>query len=385
MSTTQAAPAVAVTLNLESLSGLIQSLKQRGYEVWGPAVRDGAITYGLIQDAADLPRGWTAEQSPGCYRLKKRDDGALFGYAVPAFGLKRFFHPPEVRLFRAERNNGDFTVLEDREETPKRAFLGVRACDLAAVARQDKVLMQDRYADPIYQSRREASFLVAVSCTEPAGTCFCASMGAGPEPKAGFDILLTEIVEPDRHEFLAEAGSPQGEEVLKELGAAKPSAELAKKGRAAKAAAAGKISKALDTSGLKEALYEAFDSPYWDQIAARCLACANCTMVCPTCFCVTVEDSSDVSLHRAERWRRWDSCFTQSFSYIHGGSVRLSPKSRYRQWLTHKLATWVDQFGETGCVGCGRCITWCPAGIDIAEEAAALRGSTPGAAAPAGK
>lgn len=385
MSTTQAAPAATTVLSLDSLSGLIQLLKQRGYEVWGPVARDGAIQYGPIQDVGDLPRGWTAEQSPGRYRLKQRDDGALFGFAVPAFGLKRFLHPPEVRLFRAQRNNGEFNILEEPEETPKRAFLGVRACDLAAVARQDKVLMQDRFADPIYQRRREAAFLIAVACSEPAATCFCSSMGTGPVPPGGFDILLTEVLEADQQEFLAESGSPKGEEILKELGGSKAPAASVKKAKAAREAAAGKISKSLDTTGLKEALYEAFESSRWDQVASRCLACANCTMVCPTCFCITVEDSSDVSVRQAERWRRWDSCFTQNFSYIHGGSVRMSPKSRYRQWLTHKLASWIDQFGETGCVGCGRCITWCPAGIDITEEAAAIRGNVPGSAAPAGK
>ena len=78
---------------------------------------------------------------------------------------------------------------------------------------------------------------------------------------------------------------------------------------------------------------------------------------------------------RAERWRKWDSCFTLDFSYIHGGSVRTSAAARYRQWLSHKLATWIDQFGSSGCVGCGRCITWCPVGIDITEEVAAIRAS----------
>jgi Fe-S oxidoreductase len=96
-------------------------------------------------------------------------------------------------------------------------------------------------------------------------------------------------------------------------------------------------------------------------------------MVCPTCFCTTVEDVSDVTGDHAERWRRWDSCFTLGFSYIHGGSIRNSGKARYRQWMTHKLASWIDQFGTSGCVGCGRCITWCPVGIDITEEARAIR------------
>ena len=96
-------------------------------------------------------------------------------------------------------------------------------------------------------------------------------------------------------------------------------------------------------------------------------------MVCPTCFCTTVEDGTDLAGESAERTRRWDSCFTIDFSYVHGGSVRLRSRSRYRQWMTHKLATWIDQFGSSGCVGCGRCITWCPVAIDITEEVAAIR------------
>jgi formate hydrogenlyase subunit 6/NADH:ubiquinone oxidoreductase subunit I len=110
-------------------------------------------------------------------------------------------------------------------------------------------------------------------------------------------------------------------------------------------------------------------------VAQRCLACTNCTLVCPTCFCVAVEDTTDLAGDHVERHRRWDSCFTAGHSYVHGGSVHASTASRYRQWMTHKLSTWFDQFGSSGCVGCGRCIAWCPAAIDITEEAAAITGT----------
>jgi ferredoxin len=123
------------------------------------------------------------------------------------------------------------------------------------------------------------------------------------------------------------------------------------------------------------------EHPRWTEVAKRCLACTNCTLVCPTCFCSTVEDVTDLGGDQIGRERRWDSCFTLEFSYIHGGSVRRDGASRYRQWLTHKLAHWHDQFGSSGCVGCGRCISWCPVGIDITEEVAAIAA---GAAAPAG-
>ena len=135
------------------------------------------------------------------------------------------------------------------------------------------------------------------------------------------------------------------------------------------------MGRSLQTSGLKELLYRNSESPRWDAVAQRCLSCANCTLVCPTCFCSTIEDLTDLAGQEAERIRKWDSCFTTDFSYIHGGSVRATPRSKYRQWMMHKLAYWLDQFGTSGCVGCGRCITWCPVGIDITEEARVIRES----------
>jgi ferredoxin len=132
------------------------------------------------------------------------------------------------------------------------------------------------------------------------------------------------------------------------------------------------MTRAVRTEGIRELLAATLDHPRWDDVASRCLTCTNCTLVCPTCFCSTVEDVTDLTGRTAERWRRWDSCFTLGHSYLHGGSVRSTARDRYRQWLTHKLGTWIDQFGHSGCVGCGRCITWCPVGIDITEEVAAL-------------
>ncbi len=375
MSSKQAATAASAILEAEALSALIRNLRDKDYTIIGPTIHEGALVFDEIQDVADLPRGWSADHAPGRFRLRERSDDAIFSYAATAQGLKRFLHPPEVRLFRAERSNGQFEILNDSPPAARRAFVGVRPCDLAALRKLDRVLLQDRFADPVYQAGRRDSFLIAVNCAEPSGNCFCGSMMSGPAATEGFDLLLTEIVEPGLHVFLAEAGSQPGVETLAALNGAPVTKELRRKADEITRDAAARLHKRIDSEGLKEILQDAFEHPRWEQTAARCLACANCTMVCPTCFCVTVEETSDIAQRHAERWRRWDSCFTQSFSYIHGGSVRLSLKARYRQWMTHKLATWVDQFGENGCVGCGRCITWCPAGIDITEEAAAIRGT----------
>ena len=365
-------------LDVPGLAQLIPALERRGYRVVGPAIRGSAIVYDTVQTLDELPAGWTTEQEAGVYRLRKRNDGALFGFTVGPDAWKRYLHPPEVRLFAAQRNGPGFEILPETPEAPRLALLGVRSCELAAIAIQDRVLLGEHYADATYQARRQNVFLVAVNCTITSPTCFCVSMHSGPPAEAGFDLALTELVGDGRHRFLAEAGSRHGAEVLAEL--APPEAGPAERLEAEQAiqkAMAG-LQRHMQTAGLREMLYDNFEHPRWDDVAARCLCCGNCTMVCPTCFCTTVEDVSSVDGQRAERLRKWDSCFTENFSYIHGGSVRMSPKSRYRQWLTHKLAAWVDQFGSAGCVGCGRCITWCPARIDLTEEVAALR--QPGAA-----
>lgn len=356
-----------------AIEDLIGVLGNRGYEVIGPTVRDGAIVYDRIASAADLPEGWRDLQSPGRYRLERRGDRALFGYVVGPQSWKKFLHPPEVKLFEAQRNDGVLRIIRDPVMSPRLAFVGVRACEVAAIRIQDRVLREDHYTDAIYEGRRAGTFIVAVNCTESAPTCFCTSLGTGPEVGPGFDIALTEVFDGDRHEFLMEAGSEAGAEILHQV--TKDAAPESLRERAARAVARAASQRRMELDGLRDLLYENFEHPRWEHVAARCLSCANCTMVCPTCFCTTVEDTSDITGDHAERWRRWDSCFSQTFSYIHGGSVRTSVRSRYRQWMTHKLASWTDQFGTPGCVGCGRCITWCPAGIDITEEVEAIRES----------
>jgi len=364
---------VQVVFAASELGRLIEALARRDYSVIAPTVRDGAIVYDPIDSARDLPSGWTDEQSPGHYRLKPRQDDAFFGYAVGPQSWKKYLHPAEVRLWSAEREGGTFRILNNEAKPAAQAFLGVRACELAAIAVQDRVLLGDKYRDAIYDARRSGAFVIAVQCTQSAATCFCASMGTGPAVANGADLILTELLDSAGHRFLANAASERGAEVLAELQTVPATPVDVRQAETHVQEAATQQTRRIDNHGIKELLYQNFEHARWDHVAARCLTCANCTMVCPTCFCTTVEDVSDVTGDHAERWRRWDSCFTQSFSYIHGGSVRTSTKARYRQWMTHKLASWIDQFGTSGCVGCGRCITWCPVGIDITEEVHALR------------
>jgi len=367
-----------VVVELRHFAVLLDVLGKKGYRVVGPTVRDGAIVYDELTSVAQLPAGWTDEQEGGRYRLRKRTDEALFGYVVGPHSWKKFLHPPVMRLWQANRSGSSFQIVEEREDPLKFAFIGVRACELHAIAVQDRVFMNGQNVDPAYKSRRENAFIVAVNCGQAGGTCFCVSMNTGPKVMSGFDLALTEVLEGGRHYFVVEVGTDLGAEILREVPHKDSHEEETEAADRIVAKTAAQMGRSMDTAGIKALLYRNYEHPRWDQVAARCLTCANCTMVCPTCFCTTVEDVTDLTGEHAERWRKWDSCFTMDFSYIHGGSVRPSGKARYRQWMTHKLATWIDQFGTSGCVGCGRCITWCPVAIDITEEVRAIRENDPG-------
>ena len=373
MSPTDGRQNEAGVLRRADLQRLIDALQGAGYETIGPTVRDGCVVYDEIAAVEEMPIGYRDSQDGGHYRLTERGDDAVFGYTNGVQSWRRQLSQPRRTLWRAERQERDFVVRPETPRVPRMAFIGVRACELHAIAIQDKVFVDGAYSDPDYQARREAALFVAVNCGRAGGTCFCTSMGTGPRAENGFNLCLTELLD-DGHVFLVEIGSARGAEIAQAL-----PLEPASDGHRQRAAAisdetAASMGRTMPAEGLKERLQSNLEHPRWQEVGDRCLACGNCTLVCPTCFCSTTEDVTDVTGQVAERAQRWDSCFTLDHSYLHGGSVRTATAARYRQWMTHKLAHWIDQFDTSGCVGCGRCITWCPVGIDITEEAAAIGG-----------
>ena len=366
-------PGSTALMEATALGQLFASLHDAGYAVIGPTVRDGAIILDELAAASDLPFGWGVRLEPGGYWLRRRADSAAFGHSAGPQSWKQFLHPPREKLWSARLADGAFEIGADEDATPPRlAFFGVRPCDLRAIEIQDQVLGSGR-GNSRYAARRDAVLIVAVNCTEPGETCFCSSMGTGPGAGPGYDLALTELVTGDRHDFLVDVGTPAGASVLGAVPHAPAAASTVEAARTAVADAAQHMGRSMPATGLRELMAGSYDAARWDDVASRCLTCGNCTLACPTCFCTSVEDVTDLSGDHAERWQHWASCFDLDFSYLHGGPVRVSPESRYRQWLTHKLGTWHDQFGSSGCVGCGRCIVWCPVGIDITEEVAALQ------------
>jgi ferredoxin len=360
----------AAFLARADFQSLLDALTACDYRVVGPMARDGAIVYDTLVKIDALPQGIEVAQAPGQYRLRPAAHARYFAWAHGPQALKPLVFRARETLWRATRT-GDGALRFEETDTPAEslAVIGVRGCDLAALALQDQHFLDGEYPDPHYAARRRALFLVAVHCTAPAATCFCTSTGDGPRAQTHFDLALSELDDG----FIVEAGSARGSAILKQLPTRPVSA-------AEHDAAAREIERAavqqrrLPSRNLRDALFANLEHPRWEQVAGRCLACGNCTAVCPTCFCHAELEVPPLDGRSSEHVREWDSCFTPMHSYIHGLTIRADRRARYRQWLTHKLGSWHDQYGRSGCVGCGRCITWCPVGIDITEEAMAVCG-----------
>jgi sulfhydrogenase subunit beta (sulfur reductase) len=370
-------------LDRQDFPALLDAIRTAGYRTVGPTIRDGAIVYGEIRSEADLPIGWTERQDAGKYRLERRSDAALFGYVVGPHSWKKYLFPSHERLWTATRDGTSFTVAPEPADATPFAFLGMRACELAALKITDKVFM-GAFPDPSYTHRRQRILRVAVQCGQAGGTCFCVSMGTGPGVTSDYDLSLTEILSEGRHEFLVVVGTAAGAAILDQVPLRPATSETVTSADRIVERTAASMGRTMDPNGLRDLLLSNPDHPRWNEVAKRCLSCTNCTMACPTCFCHTTEEVPSLDAEKTERWRRWDSCFNLEFTKLHTTSVRATPSSRYRQWLTHKLGSWHDQFGTSGCVGCGRCITWCPVAIDITEEVAAIRQPPPSATAPGG-
>jgi sulfhydrogenase subunit beta (sulfur reductase) len=347
---------------------LLTRLQEKGWQTIGPRVRDDSVVYAPIRTAADLPQGYTSAEEPGQYRVHSGKSQRFFDILPGAQSWKQFFFPPRVALFQA-RKNGSWKVQQTAEAAPKLALIGVRPCEIAAIKIQDLAFLREDFTDPMYRDRRKNAFLLAVNCLHPGGTCFCASMGTGPKATGDFDLALTELDDT----FLLEVGSEAGKNLLQGMALQPATASVVKQAQDAQEAAKEKMGRRMDTRDLPDLLLKNLEHPEWAEVAKRCMSCASCTLVCPTCFCWDVQDHTDLSGGETIRERVWDSCFNPGYSYQAGGNTRPNTRSRYRQWLSHKLGTWKQQYGVLGCVGCGRCITWCPVKIDITQEIAALR------------
>ena len=360
-----------VALPKSGLDKLLANLIQMGYKVLGPQIQDGAIVYKTLKSTADLPKGYISEQDSGYYRLVYSGHRRFFDVTPGAQSWKQFFFPAFYELTNFTRDEHGHWQSEEKEvDLTPLALFGVFPCDLAAIQVQDHIFLREEWKDPKYWAHRQSAFILAVDCLHPCGTGFCASMGTGPKANSGFDLRLTELEDV----FLVEIGSEAGRLVMDGISVLPTSAFWLQAAQKGLEDASVRMGRSLpNQQELPALLLNNLDAQQWDDVARRCMSCASCTQVCPTCFCWDTRDSISLNGQNAHRERVWDSCFNPDYSYIVGGNSRPNTRSRYRQWLTHKFGSWFAQFGTSGCVGCGRCITWCPAKIDVTAELQAIR------------
>ena len=344
---------------------LIDTLNSMGAQCLGPIVQDGAIVYAPLGSSTAFPQGIHDQQSPGNYKLTADNGTRWFAWANGPQALKPLLFAPEEKLWQVEQDKAGRlkfqTIVPSQQLT---AIIGIRACDLAALALQNKHFLSGLEADPAYATRFQHLLVIAVNCTHPAATCFCHATGDGPTATEHYDILLDELDEG----FAIKIGSIKGKEIVDKLSLLSLTESHLAAIDTAHNTARQQLTRRLPNTDIPALLFKQQESTHWQTIGEKCLSCGNCTAVCPTCFCHhTIEEPALDGTHSL-RLRQWNSCFSQRHSYIHGITLRQETRFRYRQWLTHKFASWVQQYGRSGCVGCGRCITWCPVGIDVTEE-----------------
>ncbi len=352
----------------DQLQHLLDNLQAKGYTCIGPQVRHETIIYDEITSLEQLPQGINEQQQPGSYSLNTTNGLKYFDWANGPQAIKPLLFAPKEKLWSSEQGaDGKICFSAVKQEAKKLAIIGARACDIAALKIHDLHFLQQQFVDPYYQARRQDLLIIAVNCARPADTCFCSSTGDGPFVEEGGDIVLTEL----QHGFLITAQTEQGENILSELVLQESTAEQCAESERIKAHAS-KQNRQLPKLDIKTRLFDELDNEAWHEIAEKCLSCGNCTSVCPTCFCHSENEVPELDGKSSSHYREWDSCFGQGHSYIHGIAIRRETSQRYRQWLTHKFSSWYDQYGRSGCVGCGRCITWCPVAIDVTESVAQI-------------
>jgi ferredoxin len=279
---------------------------------------------------------------------------------LPAKGL--VFPQCEVLLrFRT----GDPASAREPDPPAEQVIFGIRPCDAAAVAFLDRFFAGSGETDTAYQRRRERTTLVGLACNTPSPTCFCSAVGGSPSGTRGLDLLLTDI----GGKFLAEPVTDKGERLIADM--PDPAIGDLERRKELAAAAEAAISLRIDTKTLKQRLDSGFLSPLWEELCFPCVNCGVCTFACPTCHCFDVTDEERRG--RGARMRVWDSCqFSAYTQHASGHNPRVTPESRQRNRVMDKWSYTVDMVGELSCVGCGRCVIACPAGIDIRETVATL-------------
>ncbi len=323
------------------------------FSLIGPVKEDGQAEFREVSSSSELSLDYnTTMLSPGkVYLYKPRED--LFRFSV----------------------GKSIEILEAEADQRKRVIVGVHSCDTNAILYLDKTFL-GAFRDPLYETRRNNTMIISLNCESVTGNCFCSSMGTGPFLRAGngCDMLLTDLGE----NYLVEIKTDRAKAVFNVDDIRLAGEDAFRLKEENEKAVLRKFRKTIRLDGLDSVLRSRPDHPVWRKTAEdRCLSCTNCVMVCPTCFCYDVIDEISMDRKSVRRLRQWDACQDAKFAEVHGGNFRARRTARLRQFVTHKLDQ-TFQYGVYGTVGCGRCITWCPTGIDLTEMAKEVQRSDVG-------
>ncbi|MDD5475452.1 MAG: 4Fe-4S dicluster domain-containing protein [Syntrophales bacterium] len=325
------------------LAGLIKGLAQ------------DTLVYAPVQDEDNV-----------LFKVLEKGMEPLTEYDNTKNAPKNFFFPQQETLMRYLKKERGSELLGVPGVTAEAVLFGVRPCDARSFVLLDNIFDDPQYRDPYYVDRREKTTIISIACTRPPYTaCFCTSVGGHPLSSEGVDVSLIDLGD----NWLAEFVTEKGEKLMKKLGdLPKGDEQWASKKEALAEKAAGAITTKIPGKDIKPWLDENFDHPFWDTIHASCLACGTCTYLCPTCHCFDITD--EIKKSDGRRVRSWDSCMYWLFTHeTSGHNPRTSQKQRWRQRFMHKFKYFVDNFDAIACVGCGRCVMYCPVNIDIRKIA----------------
>jgi len=336
---------------LEDLGKLIEVLKAYGYVTYGYKVSRGAVIFDELRNLEDMPLKYRDVQGPGSYRLIE-GNGVRHSFASP----KEVIHPARQELFNVDSNGG---VSYPPIESKKIALVGIKSCDLASIKVMDRILSND----DSYNARRKEALTIVEECINPGDTCFCGSLGTGPYVSEDFDLAYARI---DDDHVLFKYGSRVGLNLVKRLGLKPASEELVNTYSSLMSEAKEKTSPLkFGLSDIENSMLKSMsDVDLWKKLSEKCVGCANCNLVCPTCFCTEFLDDLKLD-NSASRVRFWVGCLSYVYGLVAGTHFRPELYMRYRHFVLHKFLFYRKQIGLVGCVGCGRCITWCPVGIDL--------------------
>ena len=312
----------------------------REYKVFAPVEQNGFITFQEIHSGSE----------------------AFLDYINSKKPPKEIFFPQSERLFSYDLDRREGWGVEEPALAEKpRIIFGIRPCDARSLVLLDNVFDGKLYKDPYYADKRKNTTIIALGCNQPGSTCFCTSVGGGPFSQDGSDLLLVDIGD----KYIIQVVTEKGEKFAKEHNEFKKTENhsLSLMRDTIKTAEALMKSK-IEVQKVAEKLDSMFDDPFWDLVSEKCLGCAVCTYLCPTCHCFDITD--EVIGQSGERVRTWDSCAFPSFTLEASGvNPRPGNKERYRQRIMHKFNYFIANHGMAACVGCGRCIKECPVNLDI--------------------